>query len=70
MLQTRECRPKDVDDAMLLDPPDPVDLLIAHTHADQAVNLGARQGELRNVLLSLSANWNGYCGYCPLCRSL
>lgn len=34
---------KDVDDAMLLDPPDPVDLLIAHTHADQAVNLGARQ---------------------------
>ena len=35
---------KDVDDAMLLDPPDPVDLLIAHTHADQAVNLGARPG--------------------------
>ena len=34
---------QDVDDAMLLDPPDPVDLLIAHTHADQAVNLGARQ---------------------------
>jgi len=33
---------EDVDDAMLLDPPDPVDLLIAHTHADQAVNLGAR----------------------------
>ena len=31
---------------MLLDPPDPVDLLIAHTHADQAVNLGARQDEL------------------------
>ena len=30
------------DDAMLLDPPDPVDLLIAHTHADEAVNLGAR----------------------------
>ena len=28
---------------MLLDPPDPVDLLIAHTHADQAVNLGARR---------------------------
>ena len=43
---------QDVDDAMLLDPPDPVDLLIAHTHADQAVNLGARQDELRNVLLS------------------
>jgi len=41
--------PQDVDDAMLLDPPDPVDLLIAHTHADQAVNLGARQDELRNV---------------------
>eukprot|EP00435_Cladocopium_sp_Y103_P063999 s412_g25.t1 len=36
-------RLNDVDDAMLLDPPDPVDLLIAHTHADQAVNLGARQ---------------------------
>ncbi|CAK9068005.1 unnamed protein product [Durusdinium trenchii] len=33
---------EDVDDTMLLDPPDPVDLLIAHTHADQAVNLGAR----------------------------
>ena len=37
----RALMPQD-DDAMLLDPPDPVDLLIAHTHADEAVNLGAR----------------------------
>eukprot|EP00930_Biecheleria_cincta_P072677 TRINITY_DN60034_c0_g1_i1.p1 TRINITY_DN60034_c0_g1~~TRINITY_DN60034_c0_g1_i1.p1 ORF type:complete len:294 (-),score=97.62 TRINITY_DN60034_c0_g1_i1:49-930(-) len=33
---------EDVDDGMLLDPPDPVDLLIAHTHADEAANMGAR----------------------------
>eukprot|EP00440_Ansanella_granifera_P071018 gb/GFBE01077075.1/.p1 GENE.gb/GFBE01077075.1/~~gb/GFBE01077075.1/.p1 ORF type:complete len:315 (+),score=90.93 gb/GFBE01077075.1/:1-945(+) len=33
---------EDVDDGMLLDPPDPVDLLIATTHADEAVNVGPR----------------------------
>lgn len=33
---------EDVDDGMLLDPPDPVDLLIAHTHADEAVGQGSR----------------------------
>lgn len=33
---------EDVDDGMLLDPPDPVDLLIAHTHADEAANMGSR----------------------------
>jgi len=33
---------EDVDDGMLLDPPDPVDLLIAHTHADEAVNMGSK----------------------------
>ena len=46
---------------MLLDPPDPVDLLIAHTHADEAVNLGARPLDASLTSMAERMCWHQQC---------
>ncbi|CAE8714799.1 unnamed protein product [Polarella glacialis] len=42
----------EVDDGMLLDPPDPVDLLIAHTHAEDPANQQSRPLDFIRAKLS------------------